>query len=226
MITILQKEIYKSGKITGAVRILKEQEILPDDSTLVQHNISDGNTVNVLIEPEHDISIEVQCGPKVYKHNVSNCMTVKELKMLFIESNQVTFLYKEFNFETYVTSKGIKQKQFLDDETLPLHFFSLDKYVKVKVVGPYVLLQSENQLGEILFHKISEKCMVSGLKKVIMKSAGKEDVTDISMFVTCGNECYKKLDVTKNEAVGNLLPKSKKVNFIEERLSFKHRWPV
>ena len=27
------------------------QEILPDDSTLVQHKISDGDTVNVLIEP-------------------------------------------------------------------------------------------------------------------------------------------------------------------------------
>ena len=77
---ILKKEIYRSGKIRGAMKILKGQEILPDDSTLVQHSISDGDTMSVLIELEHNIEVEVQCGPKVYKHEVSNCMTLKELK--------------------------------------------------------------------------------------------------------------------------------------------------
>ena len=66
----------------------------PDDSTLVQHNISDGDTVRVLIEPERNIEVEVQCSPIVYKHEVNYCMTVKELKMFLIENNEAAFLEK------------------------------------------------------------------------------------------------------------------------------------
>ena len=76
----LQKEIYRSGKITGAVRILKGQEILPDDSTLVQHNISDGDTVNIFIEPEKQITVEVVCNLGTFKHEISNCLLVKGLQ--------------------------------------------------------------------------------------------------------------------------------------------------
>ena len=39
-----QRELYTSGKITGAVRLLKGQEVLPDDSTLEQLGIIDGST--------------------------------------------------------------------------------------------------------------------------------------------------------------------------------------
>ena len=72
-----QKEIYRSGKITGAVRILKGQEILPDDSTLVHHNISDGNTVNIVIEPDRHITINITHNLATYKHEISSALLVK-----------------------------------------------------------------------------------------------------------------------------------------------------
>ena len=83
-----QKEIYHQGKITGAVRVLKGSQILPDGDTLEENNISDGDTVSVLIEPERNIEVEVQCGPKIYRHEVSNCMTVKELKMFLSQTKR------------------------------------------------------------------------------------------------------------------------------------------
>ena len=82
----LQKEIYRSGKITGAVRILKGQEILPDDSTLVQHNISDGDTVNIVIEPDKKITVEVVCNLGPFKLRISNSCLVKGLKKRLIDS--------------------------------------------------------------------------------------------------------------------------------------------
>ena len=56
----LQKEIYRSRKISGVVRLLNGQETLPDDSTLVQNNISDGDTLSALIEPDKEISVQIK----------------------------------------------------------------------------------------------------------------------------------------------------------------------
>ena len=205
---------------------MKGSEILPDYNTLEEHGITERETVSVLIEPEHDIVVEVQCGPMQYRHNVSHNMTLKQLKMLLIENNQVAFLYKEFDLVTCVTYKGIKQEQMLDDENLPLHYFSLEKQVNLAVVGPYVFLKAENPFGKTSYHKISKHSTVSELKAMIVKSACHEDVTDISMFVTCENDCYEKLDETDSAPVWKLLSKDKRVNFIEDKLSFSKCWSV
>ena len=190
------------------MRILKGQEILPDDSTLVQHNISDGNTVNVLIEPEHDISIEVQCGPKVYKHEVNYCMTVNELKTLLIENEEVAFLYREFDL---VENEGTEQEQILDDDTLPLHYFISDKSVMLVVLGPYLIVKSKDSLGTLRHHKVASNCTVRQLKRVIDSNS-----TNMSMFVARGNDRYKKLDETEDTAVRKLLSEDKTVHFITD----------
>ena len=53
-------------KITGAVRVMKGHEVLPDGSTLDEHGIIDGSTVNIIIEPEKEISIKMKLGPKEF----------------------------------------------------------------------------------------------------------------------------------------------------------------
>ena len=55
-------------KIAGAVRVIKEQEVLPDGSTLDQHGIIDGATVNIVIEPDKEINLNIKLGPKEYSH--------------------------------------------------------------------------------------------------------------------------------------------------------------
>ena len=85
------KEIYKYGKITGAVRILKGQEILPDDSSLVHHKISDGNTINIIIEPDVTITVQVKYNSKIFGHATSCSSSVHQLKQLLYDQEQVIF---------------------------------------------------------------------------------------------------------------------------------------
>ena len=53
-------------KITRVIRVIKGQEVLPDGSTLDEHGIIDGSTVNIIIEPEKEISIKMKHGPQEY----------------------------------------------------------------------------------------------------------------------------------------------------------------
>ena len=207
------------------MRILKGQEILPDDSTLVQHNISDGDTLNILIEPEQDIEIEVKCGPKIYRHKVSRCMTVKRLKLLLIENNQVAFLYR--NFKLHVTSED--NKQVLGDDSLPLHFYTLGSFVKLEAVGPTMVVESQNSFGDSDSHRMSIKATILELKKMIMKSRCDDTITDICMFVACEDDRYKQLDDEEDIPVCKLIQKDKTVYFIEDKLSlnrFNLDWAI
>ena len=252
---ILKKEIYRSGKITGAVRILKGHEMLPDDSTLVQHNISDGDTVRVLIEPERNIAVEVQCGPMVYRHEVNYSMTVKELKMFLIENNEVAFLEKDIGLIMQATNKDLKQELELKDDSMPLHYFTSDLIIKLKVIGPTIFIASQNPFGETTHHKIPKKGTVCDLKQIIMKSSSIPPFTDkmlkdsflndlmnlmkillsqnngkdISLFVTCGNDGYKKLDETDCTPLGELLSDGDVVYYVEDN-PFSNldvcNWPV
>ena len=152
------------------MRTLKGDEIVPDDSTLVQHNISDGDTVNVLIEPEHNIEVEVQCGPIVYKHEVIYCMTHKEFKIFLIENNEVTFLEKDIGLIMQATNKNVEQELELNDDSMPLHYCTEGLIIKLKVIGPTIFITSQNPFGETTCHKIPKNGTLCDLKQIIMKS--------------------------------------------------------
>ena len=100
-----------------------------------------------------------------------------------------------------------------------------------------------NSFGETKYHKITNKSTVRDLKEIIMKSryetsrikgplkdcdfaelqklimesVGKLDITDIFMFVTCGNNEYIGLDESNKVPICQLLPEDKTVYFIEDR---------
>ena len=67
-------------KITLPVRMIKEQEVLPDGSTLEKHGIIDGSTVNIVIEPEKEINLKMKLGPKEFTHKVMSSVRVRKLK--------------------------------------------------------------------------------------------------------------------------------------------------
>ena len=229
------------------MRILKGQEILPDDSTLVQQNISDDDTVSVLIEPDRNIEVEVQCGPKVYKHNISYCMTVKKLKMLLIKSNQVAFLFRDLVL--IMTNKDVTQE--LDDDSMPMHYFTPETCIKLKAVSSTLHVTSENSFGETVHHNISRKGTVFDLIQVIKKtvrpppkyfyphtqitssnlgelvdalstivlSGNPDKMIDLSLFVASGNSGYKRLDEADGTFVRDLLSEGDMVYYIEDKPS-------
>ena len=63
----------------------QETRSIPDDSTLEDHNIKDGNTIYILMEQEQYIDIDVVCGQITYKQLVNHNMTVKQFKNLLIQ---------------------------------------------------------------------------------------------------------------------------------------------
>ena len=46
------------------------------------------------------------------------------------------------------------------------------------------------------------------------------------MFVTCGNDRYRRLDEAQSEPIYKQIPDDKTVYFIEDRISFSHCWSV
>ena len=57
--------------------MIKGQEILPDSNTLEQSGITDGSTMNIVIEPEKDINLCIKLGPRVVTCTVkTHCVCV------------------------------------------------------------------------------------------------------------------------------------------------------
>ena len=106
------------------MRILKGQEILSDDSTLIQHNISDGDIINIVIEPAKQIAVEVVCNLGTFKHQISNSILVKDLKQKLIDAKQVGFSPDDFDIEVKLPEGSAK---ILDDDTLPLQHYGIRK---------------------------------------------------------------------------------------------------
>ena len=87
----MQREIYISGEINEPIKVLKGQKILQDGSILEEQGITDASTVNILMDLEQCISINVKCGPKIYRKEITNSVTVRELKIDLVKSNRVAF---------------------------------------------------------------------------------------------------------------------------------------
>ena len=66
----------------GAVRILKGKDVPPDDNTLVQLNLTNGTTLNIVIEPEKQITIQVDQGVQrsTFTYKFSNSASVQEVR--------------------------------------------------------------------------------------------------------------------------------------------------
>ena len=73
-----------------------------DGSTLEDHRITDGSAINVMTKPEQFIVINVKCGPKTYTKNVSNSLTVGQLKGQLVNTGVVAFLIDEFKLRKFL----------------------------------------------------------------------------------------------------------------------------
>ena len=114
--------------------MIKGQAVLSDGSTLEEHGIIDGSTVNIVIEPEKEIKLIMELGPKVFIHNVVNSVRVRELKQKLIDDRSVGFSINEFQLILSADDNDeVDDDISLDDESLPLHLSGLvhNKIVKI-----------------------------------------------------------------------------------------------
>ena len=204
----LQKIIHKQMKIAGAVRVIKGQEVLPDGSTLEQHGITGGSTVNIIIEPEKEINLTLKLGPKEFTHKVKTSVRVRELKQQLIDDDKVGFMLSEF--ELIISpgdNDGIAADIPLVDESLPLHLHEVGDNTTMKITGGRVLIELVNEQGKHLFRAFPRNMTIRQMKKKILSD-------DISLFRKC-NECYRKLD--DKAPIGNILSNNNVIYYIEDK---------
>ena len=198
-----QREIYKTGNITNAVRVL----IGPDESTLAEHNIKDGDVLNILIEPEKMITVHVFLGFQNFKHQLSHCTTVSNLKQIL--TKEVRLPPREFEL--------LKDETVLDDDVMPLHYYGVQDGSKLRLEKTMMGLVIENRKGEEVFLHISKISTIGELRTRIMKLTSCGSTDDFSLFVKEKFANYRKLDGQDDVIVGHVLREHDKLYLIDNK---------
>ena len=227
-----QKIIHKQIKISGAVRAIKGQDVLPDGSTLDENGIIDGSTINIVIEPEKEINLRIKLGPKEFAHKVMNSVRLRELKEQLIDGDIVGFSINEFQLSILIIpaddKNGIVANVLLLDESLPLHLYGVGNNSVLRIIADNIRIHLVTQRGHHWFKQFPRSMTIEQMKKAIRSVdhffttdpfyATYNDttlLTDILLFREDG-ESYRKMD-DDEMPIGVKLSDNDVVHFIEER---------
>ena len=168
------------------MRILKGQEILPDDSSLVQHEISDGDTVNIVIEPDVTITVQVKYNSNIFGHAISRSSSVDQLKQLLYDHEQVIFPVTEFDL--------LHNDVCLDDTTLPLHTYGLVDGLQLHVAKRNFGFKVKTMKNEQIYLSVSKQATMGELQRGILSFASVKCIEDMCLFIRLGLwDRFKKL---------------------------------
>ena len=213
----LQKIIFKHMKITMPVRIIKGQEVLPDGSTLKEYGFTDGSTVNIVIEPDKEISLRVVFGPKEFTYKVCSSMSVGELKQQMTDGGTVGFATDEFGLLFSAAADNNNADIPLLDESLPLHLYQVANDSKIWVVSGNIQIHLVTPRGEHLYKTYPITITVNQMKQRIRLVTDlfkdTEYLEDIWLFLQCDKN-YRKLN---GEApLGEVVPNNGIIHFVED----------
>ena len=219
--------------ITGAVRVIKGQDVLPDGSTLEEHGIIDGSIVNIVIEPEKEINLLVKLGPKVFTHKMKSSVRVHDLKQQLIDDGSVGFSINEF--QLILSAVDNHGNICLEDESLPLHLYGVGDNTIFGITTDKIRIHLVTQRGGHWFKQFPRSMTINQMKKAIMSVnhfftidpnyATFDDPTLLTDILLFRKHCdsYSKLD--DDEApIGAKLSNNDVVHFIEER--FFNSWQM
>ena len=213
----LQKIIFKFMKITGAVRVIKGQEVLPDGSTLDEHAITDGSTVNIVIEPEKEISIKIKWGPLLSTQNVSSSVRVRELKQQLIDGDRVGFKNFSLSFSAD-DNDGVAADVPLEDESLPLHLCGVNDNTTIRVIGDNVQIQLVTSRGQRYFKTFPRNITVNQMKQRIRLVSrffsDKDLLDDVWLFV---ERAYSHERLDEEAIIGAVLSDNDVIYLVEDR---------
>ena len=208
-------------KITGAVRVIKGQEVLPDGSTLDEHEIIDGSIVNIVIEPEKEINLFVKIGFKEVMFAVKSSVRVRELKQQLIDGGSVGFLLNHFNLLISADDNdGITETISLEDESLPLHLCGVSDNTKIKVIGDNVQIQLVTSRAKQWYKSFPRNITVNQMKQRIrlvnrfFTGKDRDLLQDVWLFVKHGKS-YQRLD--EEAIIGAVLSDNDVIYLVEDR---------
>ena len=204
-------------KITGAVRVIKGQEVLPEGSTLDEHEIIDGSTVNIVIEPDKEINLKMKLGPKVSTCKVSSSVRVRELKQQLIDGNTIGF--KNFS----LVLREITGDFPLEDESLPLHLCGVGDDTMIWIIGGRLKITLVTSRGQQWLKSFPKNITVNQMKQRIrlvdrfFSAEDKDLLDDIWLFVQC-RESFQRIDDDDDEApIGSVLSNNDVIYLVEDR---------
>ena len=195
-------------QISGVVRVIKGPEILIDGSILEEHGITDGSTVNIIIEPDRKINLCVKLSPKKVTCSVDNSLRLRNLKQQLIDGGIVGFMLSEFILViSSEENKGITEDITLDDESLPLHLCGVSDNTTLRVVKWKVVIYLINQKGQHSFKTFPRNMTVNQMKQKLLGE-------DIILFLQPGRG-YRKFD--GDAPIGEAFSNYHVVYYIEDR---------
>ena len=157
-------------QISGAVRVIKGPEILTDDSTLEEYGITDGTTINIIIEPDRKINLCVKLGPKKVTWSVDNSLRLRDLKPQLIDGAIVGFMLSEFTLVISADdNNGITEDITIEDESLPLHLCIIIDNTTLRVVKWEVVIYLINQKGQHFFKTFPRNMTVNQMKHKVLQ---------------------------------------------------------
>ena len=216
--------------IKAAVRVKKGQRVLPDGSTLEEQGITDGSTVNIVIEPEKEINLHMSLGSWQFTYIANNSVCMCDLKQSLIDGGTVGLALDDF--QLFISGDGndeIPHDIPLHQELLPIHLCGVDDNTRLRIIGGSIMIQLINQKGQHWYKTFSRNLKISEMKQTLRSfdflfhsthgQSSPQFPTDVMLFLQTGNG-YRKLE---GEApIGSVLSDNDVVHFVEERFFSKN----
>ena len=207
-------------KTSGAVRVIKGQKVLPDGSTLDEHGIIDGSTVNIVIEPDKEISLKIKLGPKEFTNKVLNSVRVRELKQQLIDGNSVGFSFNNFTLIISADDNdGFTADIPLLEESLPLHLHGVGDETTLRIISRNVRLQLISHRGHHAYYTFPKRKTIRQMSQLILSkcdfSYSTKGLVSIWAFVEKGQH-YRKLD--DDVTIGATLSDNDVIYLVEDRV--------
>ena len=216
-------------KIIGAVRVIKGQEVLRDGSTLEEHGVTDGSTINIVIEPAKEINLHVKHGPRVVTCSVNNSLGLRDLKQKLIDDDIIGFSFDEFGlFLSADDNDGLVSDISLEDNLLPLNLCGVGDDTTIRILGGSVFIHLIGPNNEHWTKAFPKTMTINQMKKAIMPlasflknipSQGKL-VIDFILFLKRGTT-YKKLQ--GEVPIGTVLSNDDEIYLIDDSFYGGHQ---
>ena len=154
--------------IKTAVRVIKGQRVLTDGSTLEEQGITDGSTLNIVLEPEKEIDLHTSLGSWQFTYKVNNSVRVCDLKLSLTDGGFVGLAHHDF--QLLISGNGndeIPDDIPLHDELLPLHLCGVGDNTRLRIICGSIMIQLIRQDGERWYKTFSRNIEISQLKQAL-----------------------------------------------------------
>ena len=153
--------MYRTGRITSAMRLLHAQAPISDDRKLSEYSIPEGSTISALFEPDVDINIEVNIGHKTQKLTVPNSTSAMVLKVQIRGVMRCGVAPEKLE---------IRLGDVTLEDLMPLHFYGVKNESTLSVLKPYVIVSIEDNHGDVICKRLNRKDTIQEVKVKLSSS--------------------------------------------------------